>query len=398
MVRKTLNKRYTFLSTILAFAVIPISGLATDIYLPSMPSMATELGLAENKIQLTLSLFMISYGISQFFAGAIVDAFGRYRVSLLSLLLFVFSFYYTAHTHSIYTIYAMRILQGILSGFAIVSKRAFFVDVYQGEQRKHYLSIMTIVWSLAPIIAPFIGGYLQSHFGWQANFNFLAFYCALVLILEFLFSGETIVVKHPFKIDFLLGETSKMFKTPDFFYGMLMCGLSYSMVMFYNLCGPFIIEHKLGFSAITTGYVSLLMGLAWMCGGFLGKVLINRSFLPKLRMANFLQILLIVLMFASSYFIQNLYTLALFAFFIHFTAGFIFNNYFAYCLGRFPHLAGMAGGVTGCVAFVLTSAVSYGMVALIRPVAQSLVAVGYFLIAFIGFIVLTLIKIKKAHI
>jgi MFS family permease len=77
---------------------------------------------------------------------------------MASLALFIVSFLITATTQNIFVIYAMRVLQGILSGFAVVSKRAFFVDVYEGDERKHYLSIMTIVWSVGPIIAPFIGG------------------------------------------------------------------------------------------------------------------------------------------------------------------------------------------------------------------------------------------------
>lgn len=397
MLNKSLKNKNKFIATLLAFSVIPISGLATDIYLPSMPEMASELGLPEAKIQLTLSLFLISYGIAQFLAGAVVDTFGRYKVSIISLLLFVFSFWWTAQTENIYVIYLMRVVQGILSGFAVVSKRAYFVDVYEGEERKHYLSIMTIVWSLAPIIAPFIGGYLQSNFGWQSNFIVLAVYCAVVLILELIFSGETIVNRNVFHIGSLLTEFKVMFNTKDFFYGMLMCGISYGMVMFYNLCGPFIIEHQLKFSAITTGYVSLFMGFAWMCGGFLGRALINKSFLPKIRYANFIQIAFVLAMFGSSYFISNLYTLAIFAFLIHLTAGFIFNNYFSYCIGRFPKSAGIAGGLTGGVAFVLTSAISYGVVALVAPSSQTFVAVGYFIIAVLGLVILSLVKLRKAH-
>ena len=398
MLNKQLATKHQFIATILAFAVIPMSGLATDIYLPSMPSMAEDLHLPEAKIQLTLTFYLISYGISQFFSGALVDAFGRYKISIMALVLFVVSFWITGHTQNIYVIYLMRIVQGILSGLVVVSKRAFFVDVYDGEKRKHYLSIMTIVWSLGPIIAPFIGGYLQKSFGWQSNFTVLAGYSLIILILELVFSGETIKNKNPFHIGFLWNEFKTMLGTLDFFFGMLMCGVSYALIMFYNLCGPFIIEHKLGYSSVTTGYLSLLMGLAWMSGGFLGKALISRPFLPKLRYSNFLQLLFIILMFASSFYVENLFTLVLFAFVIHVTAGFMFNNYFAYCLGRFPKSAGISGGITGGVVYIITSVVSYGIAAVIKPVQQTGIAEGYFAIGVLGFIILSFIKRKKAHI
>ncbi|KUY21268.1 multidrug transporter [Elizabethkingia miricola] len=398
MLNKQLATKHQFIATILAFAVIPMSGLATDIYLPSMPSMAEDLHLPGARIQLTLTFYLISYGISQFFSGALVDAFGRYKISIMALVLFVVSFWITGHTQNIYVIYLMRIVQGILSGLVVVSKRAFFVDVYDGEERKHYLSIMTIVWSLGPIIAPFIGGYLQKSFGWQSNFTVLAGYSLIILILELVFSGETIKNKNPFHIGFLWNEFKTMLGTLDFFFGTLMCGVSYALIMFYNLCGPFIIEHKLGYSSVTTGYLSLLMGLAWMSGGFLGKALISRPFLPKLRYSNFLQLLFIVLMFASSFYVENLFTLVLFAFVIHVTAGFMFNNYFAYCLGRFPKSAGISGGITGGVVYIITSVVSYSIAAVIKPVQQTGIAEGYFAIGVLGFIILSFIKRKKAHI
>ncbi|UIR57444.1 MFS transporter [Sphingobacterium sp. SRCM116780] len=392
-----IHSRKSIIPTLLAFALVPVSGLATDIYLPSMPQMAQELGLAQSKIQLTLSLFLISYGVAQFFTGALVDAWGRYRITLLSLFLFILSFWITATTHSILVIYLMRILQGILSAFVVVSKRAFFVDVYEGEERKRYLSVITIVWSLAPIIAPFIGGYLQAQCGWRSNFMVLAVYCAVLFVLELIFSGETIRQKNPLRVEFLISEFKMMLQTKDFTYGVFMCGVSYGLVMFYNLSGPFFIEHQLGYSSITTGYISLIMGLAWMSGGFIGRALIKKALLPKLRAANFLQIGFILLMIIISPYVTNLYTLSLFAFLIHMTAGFIFNNYFGYCLGRFPSSAGIAGGLAGGITYLITSSLSYLVVSLVQPDTQVQIGIGYIIFALLGFVILILIKLKKAY-
>ena len=392
-----LKEENKFIATLLAFAVIPMSGLATDIYLPSMPSMALELQQPETKIQLTLTLFLISYGVTQIFAGSVVDSFGRYRVTLVSLGLFMVSFLVTALTKDIMVIYAMRVLQGVLAGFAVVAKRAFFVDVFEGEKRKHYLSVMTIVWSVGPIVAPFIGGYLQKLFGWQSNFYVLAIYSFLLLIFELLFSGETLKVRKPFVIEFVLKEYDILFRAKDFFYGMLMCGVSYAMVIFFNLCGAFIIEHEMGYSEVVAGYVSLILGLAWMAGGFLGKFLIEKDFLPKIRLANYIQLFLILLMIFSSFYLNTIYSLVAFAFVIHITAGFIFNNYFAYCLGRFPNSAGVAGGLTGGVSYIITSAVSYSIVAILRPTMQFDVATGYLIMGILGFFILSMTKFRKAY-
>ena len=66
-------------------------------------------------------------------------------------------------------------------------------------------------------------------------------------------------------------------------------------------------------------------------------------------------------------------------------------------MGRFPDSAGIAGGLTGGMAFIVTSALSYGVVAAVKPISQDFVAVGYFVMALLGLAILSLVKIRKAH-
>jgi MFS family permease len=164
------------IATLLALALLPLSGFATDIYIPSMPAMGAALHVTSLQVQLTLSFFLISYGVAQLFVGSIVDSFGRYKLTLAALGLFVLACLLSATTGNIYLLYAMRVVQGVTVAGIVVAKRAYFVDVYSGERLQSYLSIFTIIWSAGPIIAPFLGGYLQDFFGWEANFYFLAAY------------------------------------------------------------------------------------------------------------------------------------------------------------------------------------------------------------------------------
>lgn len=385
---KLIHEKNISIATILAFALVPLSGLATDIYLPSMPQMGIELKTSESNIQFTLMLFLVSYGLSQIVAGSLQDIFGRYRLSLLSLLLFVIASLVIANTNTIWVIYLMRVVHGISVGFIAVAKRTFFVDVFEGAKQRNYLSILTIVWSTAPIIAPFIGGYLENAFGWRSNFYVLAGYGFLMLVLELIFSGETLKTRKKTPLKAIKNNYSEMLLKKDFTYGLLMLGVSYGTVMFYALTGPFILEHELGYSSIVTGYVSLGLGLAWMTGGFIGKALISKSLLPKLRMANYIQFALILIMIVSAPFFSNLFTITIFAFFIHIAAGFTFSIYFPYCLSRFPKYAATAGGLTGGLTYVLTSFFSYGAAYLIHAKTQVELGQGYLLLIFIGFLIL----------
>ncbi|MDF0717890.1 MFS transporter [Muricauda sp. 334s03] len=374
---KRLHDDHKRKATLISFLMIPLSGLVTDIYAPSMPTMASELNQSEGAVQLTLTFFLLSYAVVQFFAGSIMDSYGRYRITLISLVLFILSNVVIALSTSLAPIYAMRILQGVAIGCIGVSKRSFFVDVHEGDKRKHYLSIMSIVWSIAPIVAPFIGGYLQHYFNWQASFCVLAGYAFVLLLLELFYSGETIPEFRPFKRKAILKDYGIMLRTPMFIYGVICSGLCYGTIMIFNLSGAFIVEHGMGFPPVVAGYASLVMGIAWLLGGFLGKALIDKPFMPKLRIAIILEIVVIILMILSATIWENIYSLVLFAFLVHLGVGFIFNNYFAYCIGRFPKMAGISGGFIGGSAFFITSISSYALVGLVHPQDQVGLGISY---------------------
>lgn len=384
------------IATALAYVLIPLSGMATDIYLPSMPHMATGLGVSEQAIQLTLSLFLISYGLSQCIVGSLLDTFGRYRLSLVSLLLFSLSCFLVAVTSNIALILAMRVVQGITVGFVLVAKRALFVDVYTGDKQKKYVSVITIVWGVAPIVAPYIGGYLEGLFNWRANFYFLGIFGSVLFILELLFSGETLKQFSEPRFATVISAYRMMLGQRRFTWGLAMLGISYGTVMLYGLSGTFILEHKMGYSAITAGYISLLLGSAWMAGGFLGKFLIQKPLFKKTSRAVIVQLITAGLMIWSAAVYQNIYTLIILAYILHMAAGFTFTNYFARSLTMFPQNAAMAGGITGGGAYIVTSALSYGVTYLIRAENQAQLGYSYMILVVLGLIVLLTFPKEKA--
>jgi MFS family permease len=359
-----IKQRNQPIATLLALAILPLSGFAADIYLPSLPGMTAALQTSSLQIQLTITVFLISYGVSQLFIGSILDSYGRYRFSFFSLLVFAAASFVIATTHSIYMIYAMRVVHGITIGFIIAGKRAFFVDLYTGDKLKSYLSWFSIIWSAGPIVAPFVGGYLQANFGWQSNFYVLGIVALGFALLEFIFSGETLAKPMAFQLKRVVNVYAEMLGTGPFVLGIIMMGLAYAMVMVYNMTGPFIIEHHLQFSAVTAGYCSLIQGFAWMVGGFISKASIDRPFFRKLTINKSLQLLVAVLMLLSYRLLDNLYSLVFFAFLVHVGAGFTFNNYMTLSMTRFPKNAGIASGLIGGFVYIIVSAASSSIVSL----------------------------------
>ena len=372
---RQLKEHYQPQATILSYILVSLAGLATDIYLPSMPHMAADLQVGDKQVQMTLSSFLISYGVSQFFVGSLLDMYGRYFLSMLFLALFSVSSFLIATSNQIDSIILLRVVQGISIGFIAVGKRAFFVDVYEGEKRKYYISIITIVWSVAPIIAPYIGGYLEHFFNWRANFYFLGIYSGLIFIFEIFYSGETLKIFSKFRIKKILNSYKILLTTRDFLLGMAMAGISFGIVMIYGLSGAFILEHHMGYSPVAAGYAALILGITWMGGGFLAKANLHRPLFRKTFIASVIQVVTVLLMIVAAPLGTNIYTLIAFAGIVHFMGGFNFTNYFTRNLTMFPEMAGLASGVTSGGNYIITSLLTYSIASVIQ--AQSQRQLGY---------------------
>lgn len=374
---RTLQENHKGPSTFFAMALIPLSGFATDIYLPSLPAMAQDLNISTAAVQLSLVVFMFSTGISQLFVGPILDSFGRYRIGIICLALFTLASFGIAMVPNIYMIYIMRVLQGITIALIVVGKRAYFVDLYTGDKLKSYINLFSIIWACAPIVAPFIGGYLQNSFGWQSNFYFLGILSLFFLLMELLYSGETLKHFQPFKGKNITQAYIAIIRTRDFILGLLIIGVCFGVVITYSLSGPFIIEKALGYSSVVTGYGSLLSGLSIMTGGIIAKRLIKKPIREKITVALAIQIILVLFMIFTAPTISNIYTLIGFTIGIHTCGGFIFNIIFGYCLSRFTKNAGMASGITGGVMYMISSTFSYALANLYAIKSQMPLGIAY---------------------
>lgn len=349
------SERRKKLATILAFCSIPLSGFVTDIYLPSFPAMAKGLAVSEQDIQLTLTCYLLSYGISQVFVGSLLDNIGRYKPRLIALLIIIITNLSITYMDNVFYICIMRVIQGMAISTMVVATRAIFMDIYDETKRQYYLSYFTIVWSCGPILAPFLGGYLEKLFSWHANFYFLALYAGVLLILDLIISGESIAEKKKFNLRHTLDLYKMMLSEKKFMTGTLLLGLSYSIVMIFNIAGPFLIENIFNFNSVVIGYCTLILGFSWMLGGVIGKKRMHLDLKPKALKPSLVQVSLITILLALSLYIENLPMLIGFLFLIHICSGTLFNNFFTSTMLQFPNHAGTAGGLMGGLVYVITS-------------------------------------------
>lgn len=162
------------------FLPLLIAGLATigpfsiDTYLPSFPAMADALATTPLHVQQTLTAYLLPYAGMMLFHGAISDSFGRRRPILAGVAGYALASAGCALAPSIGALIFFRALQGLLAGVGMVIGRAIIRDCYHGHEAQRLMSRVLMIFAIAPAVAPVVGSWLHSLFGWRANFWFLS--------------------------------------------------------------------------------------------------------------------------------------------------------------------------------------------------------------------------------
>ncbi len=166
----------SFALTLLLSLLTGLGPLSMDMYLPSLPAIGQALQASTAQVQLTISSYLFGFAAGQIVYGPVSDRFGRRPVILAALVLYGIGSVLCTVTQSIETLTAVRFLQAFGGAGAIVLARAVVRDLYSGVRAGRELSLMGSITAFAPIVAPAIGGALQTAFGWQASFILLVIF------------------------------------------------------------------------------------------------------------------------------------------------------------------------------------------------------------------------------
>ncbi|KAA1172899.1 Bcr/CflA family multidrug efflux MFS transporter [Marinobacter salinexigens] len=170
-------------TTVLLAAAVALGPLATDMYLPALPQIGSEFGTGTDKVQLTLSLYMAGFAIAQLAYGPLADRFGRKPIMICGMILFAIASVGCALATNIETLMACRFLQALGGSAGPVLGRAAIRDIYTPREAAKILAILASMMALAPAVAPTIGGFLVTSFGWSSIFTTLAVYALLMAVV-----------------------------------------------------------------------------------------------------------------------------------------------------------------------------------------------------------------------
>ncbi|UNK58988.1 multidrug effflux MFS transporter [Pseudoxanthomonas daejeonensis] len=162
-----------------------------DTIFPAFPQMAAQFGADKLAMQQTISVYLAAYALMSIVHGPLSDAIGRRRVILAGLSVFIVASVGCALSRDLATLLAFRALQGLSAGVGLIVGRAVIRDVLHGSDAQRLMSHVSMVFGIAPAIAPIIGGWMLGAGRWPLIFWFLAAFSVLLLASTALWLPET---------------------------------------------------------------------------------------------------------------------------------------------------------------------------------------------------------------
>ena len=274
----------------LLVAITACGTLGMHLIIPALPATAHALGVSPGAIQLTITLYLIGLAIGQLLYGPISDRFGRRPTLLAGLALFTVAGIATTAAPGALTLVFARVLQSIGACSGLVLGRAIVRDSASPDRAAAQLAMLTLVMSLAPAIAPVLGGYATAWFGWRAAFALLAIVGGVTFALTMLLLPETNRLQSGTRASMLLGSV-RLFRSRAFCGYVLGGACTTTSFYAFMAASPFILVDLLHQPTEWVGLYYLLL-MAGVAGGSLtanrvaGRVRVQIA----LRIANSLAI------------------------------------------------------------------------------------------------------------
>jgi DHA1 family bicyclomycin/chloramphenicol resistance-like MFS transporter len=255
-----------------------------DTYLPSFPAIAGDFSITALRLQQTLSAYLLPFAFMTLFHGTLSDSFGRRPVILVSLVCFALGSVGCAMAQSYEQLLLFRGAQGLSAGAGMVVGRAIIRDSFEGHAAQRLMSMVTMIFGLAPAIAPVIGGLLQSWFGWRAVFVFLALFGAALYLLCHLRLPETLPPssRQPFAVVPLFRNYVKLAGSLRLFLLSSAVALNFCGFFLYIASAPALIYGLLGLGEnqfawlFVPGIAGVMMG-AFLSGRLAGRASPQRT-------------------------------------------------------------------------------------------------------------------------
>ena len=346
---------------LLLVAITGLGPLAFNILIPSMPGLAEAFAVDYATAQLTLSLYLIGFGISQLVYGPLSDHYGRRPVLLAGLAVFLAGTGTALLASSIEQLIVGRVLQAMGCCAGIVIVRAIVRDLYDRDEAASKIAYVVMAMIVVPMLAPFLGGLLDAWYDWRAGFLLVGAAGACVGIATLLGLPETNRSKSPAaSVSAVSSSYLKLLKRPLFRFYAMQTAFGSACFFGFMAGAPQLSINALGVDPALFGLALLFPGLAYMTASFCAG-----RFSARVGVQGMLEIgCLITLLGGISFFVVSLVMplsmtglflpMALFAF----GNGLNLPNSTAGAISVDPSRAGAASALSGFTQMALGALVS----------------------------------------
>lgn len=259
---------------LLLAALAMLGPFSVDAYLPAFPSIEQSLSASAMQVQQTLTAYMAAFAVMILWHGALSDAFGRRSIILLSLAVYAIASVGCAAVHSIEYFWVFRMLQGVSAGAGVVIGRAIIRDLYSGAEAERMLSLVTMIFSISPAIAPIVGGWVVAVSVWRTLFLLLFAFTILMLWWCWRTLPETLPAdqRQRFHPESLWKNYREIFSSRMFQLKAATIACNFSGLFLYVAAAPAVITRHLGLGPTEFSWLFVPS----VIGIFLGALAANR--------------------------------------------------------------------------------------------------------------------------
>lgn len=368
MQEKKINKTFLILILGLLSAIGPFS---IDMYLPGFPAIAKDLHTSVAHISLSLSSFFIGISVGQFIYGPLLDRYGRKKPLYIGLSLYILASIGCSLASTADMLIALRLVQALGSCAGMVASRAIIRDIFPVNDIAKVFSKLMLVIAVSPLIAPTLGGYLVSVYGWHTVFVVLTIMAAFIFVSVHFALPETMPteVKSSLRPRTIIKNYAMVFRTPQFYIHAFTGSIAAAGLYAYISGSPYVFIELFKVTEKQYGWIFAGAALGLIIASQVNSLLLRKFASQQIiRVAIVCQVITGAVLFAGTAkgLLNVQSTIALIFTFLS-CQGFIFPNTSALSMAPFKKNAGSAsalmGGIQmsiGAVSSMAVSAMSNG--------------------------------------
>ena len=268
-----MHTRLTFIVALLSM----IGPFSIDAYLPSFPDIEATFGISRTLLSQSLSVYLAAFAASTLLWGPLADRFGRRWVIMGSLSLYVLASIGCALAADATAFIALRTLQGFAASGGLIAGRAMIRDAHDAASAHRAMSQVTLLFALAPAIAPLLGAWLHDHFGWRSVFWFLCLFGVLLIAMTAVIR-ETLPVaqRQSVRPRIVARVYVRTLQHRQFPLMVLSLGFAFAGLFLFIAGAPTVIYDFLGLGTDDFGVQFIPMVAGLMLGAFLSGRLTQR--------------------------------------------------------------------------------------------------------------------------